>query len=74
VIVPCHFCKQPMSTTTPGTYRKATGWIESRLGGGSNALRLPQQHDEWAHRGCIDREKRGHVWGQSELFPPSEAA
>lgn len=60
----CQFCKREVSPNAATTYRKVTGWVARRTQGGSNAIRLRQEHDEFACGQCIDLAKRGHVNGQ----------
>lgn len=52
----CKFCLTPVNPMTD--YRKVTGWERKRDGGGTNALRLREVHDEWAHALCIDKQAR----------------
>jgi hypothetical protein len=52
----CVFCGGPPG---PNPYRKVTGWERHRQQGGTNALRLREQHEEVACMHCIEREARG---------------
>lgn len=64
----CTFCGEPVSVNGGNVFRKVTGWAERRRGGGANAIRSPKvEHDEWAHRRCLDLAKAGHRFGQGKL-------
>jgi hypothetical protein len=52
----CAFCGDPVDPKCD--FRKVTGWECKRTDGGTNALRLREQHDEWAHKVCVDMEAR----------------
>jgi hypothetical protein len=55
----CHFCGEPVDPTETGTYRRVTGWIQLRQGGGGHAIRLTSPPESFAHSWCIDRAIRG---------------
>ena len=67
MILPCALCGEPLRTDQIGNYRKTTGWAEKRDAGGSNAIRLRKDLDEWAHGGCVDLEARGIGVNQETL-------
>jgi hypothetical protein len=66
--VPCHFCGNEIDTRSHTAYRKKTGWAQNRSGGGTNALALPEEHDEWACMICVDKKKRGIAIEQATLL------
>jgi hypothetical protein len=49
-------------------YRKVSGFTKRRVGGGTNALKLTENHDEWAHRLCVDMQAKGNNIGQESLI------
>ena len=62
----CVLCDKPI-TNMRGTHRRVTGFEKSRLQGGTNAVRLRRQLDEYAHDICVDRAAAG-VDPRQELF------
>lgn len=65
--VNCHFCRNPIETKTLGVYRKVTGWAKIRAQGGSNAVSLQVEHDQWSCAGCITSQKLGINREQTSL-------
>ena len=64
----CKFCDLPVDPNQLGVYRYVKGWEKARRkGGGTNALRLRERTDTYAHSPCIDSEVRGRR-GQDNLF------
>lgn len=63
----CVFCGEEIPSIRVG-YRKVTGWEHYRDAGGTNALALPERHDEWACEHCIDRQRRGLSVEQQSLL------
>jgi hypothetical protein len=59
--VPCAFCPYEVDLKEPGIWRLKTGWCQQRKTGGSNAIRLPKEHDQWAHNHCIDMETKQKI-------------
>lgn len=62
----CHFCQQPVSPDSPGTFKLITGWVEVRTQGGGHAVAMPGPPQAFAHRHCVERAKRGG--DQQSLF------
>lgn len=64
----CAYCSQQVSLNSPGTFQKVTGWAERRgATGGANGVRMREDHDEFAHRNCIDLAAKGHRFGQQAM-------
>lgn len=66
-LLECPFCGQRVDPNQKGVYRKVTGWVQVRAGGGGNAVRLPSPPQAFAHRFCVDRAARGGAT-QPDLF------
>lgn len=64
----CPLCHEPVEPGAHGTYQKLTGWAKDRKQGGTNAVRLREPLDLWAHGTCIDREARKVSAMQAVMF------
>ena len=63
----CAICEQEVKLNEPRVHRRVSGWTTYRgATGGTHALRLRQEHHQYAHGECIDRAKAGHL-AQPEL-------
>lgn len=63
----CVFCGEAVNPEFD--FRKVEGWERNRRSaGGTNAIRLRVQKDEWAHKFCIDKMARGIPANQGGLF------
>lgn len=51
----CVLCGKEIPSLA-NAYRRVTGFERQRHQGGTNAIRLRELSDEWAHAFCIDRE------------------
>ena len=63
----CCLCGKPIHSLR-NAYRKVTGFERHRAQGGTNAVRLRRQLDEYAHDYCIDMAARGVDAGQGRLM------
>ena len=64
----CALCHQPVDPLASTTLRKVSGYVGKRGAvGGTNAVRLKQEHDEFIHAMCAERVKQGHSFGQTQL-------
>jgi hypothetical protein len=66
--VPCHFCQLPIGTTSPGTYRRVTGWVKNRTDGGANAVAMPGPATGYACKPCVDMHRAKPTLDQAALF------
>ncbi len=62
----CSICGKEIQTLR-FAYRRVVGWEKHRQQGGTNAIRLRQSLDEWAHSMCVDREVNRVHAGQLEF-------
>jgi len=56
----------------PGSVGTATwteGWVEHRADGGGHSVVMPQRHDRYCCRECLDLLKLGGIPGQQSLLP-----
>lgn len=65
--VPCHFCGKDTNIHAPLTARAVSGWTRPRSAGGTNALILRHQEDQWACYLCIEALRSGQAVGQGRL-------
>lgn len=63
----CALCGDPV-TNPENHFRKVEGWEQRREQGGTNALRLREPKDSYAHSWCVDRESRHLNARQGELL------
>lgn len=65
--VKCHFCPYEVETNDKGIWRLATGWCQQRKSGGSNAIKMREDQDRWAHNACVEIEaKSGNLSAMQE--------
>lgn len=70
--VACAFgCGEPVNPRDRRTYRRMAGWARDRSQGGTHALALRVELEQYAHAECIDAAKAGRL-GQPAL-PIEEA-
>lgn len=62
----CVFCESVVKPEQD--YRRVIGWERSRSQGGTNALRLRKQLEQWACRWCIEKMVKGIAVGQEALM------
>ena len=61
-VVRCALCGDVVSIVSTHTYRKVSGWVQRRQGGGTNAIRCREELHEYAHPGCVsERAATGGV-------------
>lgn len=63
--VACEFCGKPVDLSAPGFFRRVTGWIEQRKGGGANQVKLATAADGIAHAYCVKAQRKPD---EPELF------
>lgn len=64
----CEFCGEAVDEGDRyNTYRKVSGYERLRTQGGTNALRLRQPLEQYAHLDCIKRESKGTSARQGTL-------
>lgn len=66
MLVRCVYCEDPVETEGLGVSRMVTGWEARRRAGGTNALKLRQPSDTYAHTPCVDLASKG-LRGQQSL-------
>jgi len=60
----CEFCAGrygPVDTRAEGSHQFTCGWVMQREGGGGHGISLPQRHNRWAHRVCVEEAIKGHT-------------
>lgn len=65
----CSFCQQPVDPHGPRTYRRVVGWTRPRREGGTHALRLRRELDEYACADCVDSMAAGNAPQDSLPIP-----
>lgn len=66
--VKCDICKRTIDPQARNIFRLVTGWVQKRAGGGTNTVRLPSEHDIWAHKTCVDLAASGISSQQESLM------
>jgi hypothetical protein len=62
----CAFCGGPI--VAEHDYRQVVGWERRRSAGGTNAIRLRANTDQWACFRCVDKQAAGVAVEQTELI------
>jgi hypothetical protein len=69
----CDFCHQELDPTAPGSMRKVIGWVEARGGGGANHVADKSAPLGYAHKICLEVERRGYTHGKKGSAPPGDS-
>lgn len=64
----CTYCGLLVDSAAVGVWQRATGWVENRRQGGSNAIALPNKDTVYACGICIDRLRHNISPDQRTLF------
>jgi len=64
----CHLCGRDNIPTYAHAYRRVTGYIKDRAGGGANQLTLRQETGELACEECIGKARSGVSVEQESLL------
>ena len=64
----CHLCGRDNIPSYAHAYRRVTGYIRDRAGGGANQLTLREETGELACDECISKAKSGISTAQRSLL------
>jgi hypothetical protein len=64
----CTFCGEPVNPVVAGVFRRVEGWVETRKGGGAHGVTFKKELGDYAHKVCIDLERKGVGSEQTSLF------
>lgn len=63
----CHYCEEEIDPRDEGVYRYIECWVQNRKGAGAHGVTRPKDLGKYAHKMCMDLDKRG-LFNQPSFF------
>lgn len=64
----CIYCAIELDVRVNGVFQRVSGWAESRQGGGTNTVALPEREPLYACKICIGSLRKGRSPEQGVLW------